>query len=127
RDLAGTQSLALDLPEGATVAALRAALAERVPALAGFLPRCAVAVSGEFAGDDRALSAVDDAAGLPPVSGGWQSRKPALFPLASPAPYGYLRLRRKRAAAKAAAPRQAITSVPGSGVSWMMASTVTLA
>ena len=70
RDLGGTGSLALELPEGATVAALRATLAEHLPALAGFLPRCAVAVGGDIAGDGKTLSAGDEAAVLPPVSGG---------------------------------------------------------
>ena len=70
RDLAGTGALAVELPPGASVGGLRAELAARSPALAAFLPRCAVAVNGEFAGDDKALSAGDEAAVLPPVSGG---------------------------------------------------------
>ena len=42
----------------------------RVPALAGLLARCAVAVSGEFAGDEVVLPAGAEVALLPPVSGG---------------------------------------------------------
>jgi molybdopterin converting factor subunit 1 len=70
RDLAGADFLAVDLPGGATVADVRRALAERVPALGALLPRCAVAVNEEFAGDDLAVPRDADVALLPPVSGG---------------------------------------------------------
>ena len=70
RDLAGPGPLALELPDGATVEALRSALASRWPALWASLPRCAVAVNGEYAQDGQALADGDEAAVLPPVSGG---------------------------------------------------------
>ncbi len=70
RDLAGASAVSVDLPEGATVGEMRAALAGQMPALAALLPRCAVAVGGEYAADDRGLRAGEEVAVLPPVSGG---------------------------------------------------------
>lgn len=70
RDLAGAASAGLELPEGATVAVLRAALAEAYPRLGEFLPLCAAAVGGEVASDETALADGAEVAVLPPVSGG---------------------------------------------------------
>ena len=70
RDLAGAASVSVDLPPGATVAALRAALAARHPALAPLLARSAVAVDHDFADDDHALTPAAEVAVIPPVSGG---------------------------------------------------------
>jgi molybdopterin synthase catalytic subunit/molybdopterin synthase sulfur carrier subunit len=70
KDLAGAEALAVELPDGATVAGLRRRLAEVCPALAPLLPRCAVAVGGEFADDALRLTEAAEVAVLPPVSGG---------------------------------------------------------
>jgi len=70
RDLAGADSLAVELPAGATVADLRAELARRVPALAGLLARSAVALNHDFTEDDRVIGPADELAVIPPVSGG---------------------------------------------------------
>jgi molybdopterin converting factor subunit 1 len=70
RELAGTDMLALEVPPDITVAELRRRLATACPALAGLLPRCAVAVNGEFADEDRTVPPEADVALLPPVSGG---------------------------------------------------------
>jgi molybdopterin converting factor subunit 1 len=70
RDLAGTDRVAVEVPPDATAGDLRRQLAVRVPALAGLLERSALAVGGEFAGDDHRLSAEAEVALLPPVSGG---------------------------------------------------------
>ena len=70
RDLAGTASLSLELPDGATVADLRGTLAAAYPRLGEFLPRCAAAVGGEVASDELVLAEGVEAALLPPVSGG---------------------------------------------------------
>ena len=70
RDFAGTASMSLELPEGATVAGLRLSLAAACPRLGEFLPRCAVAVGGEFASDEAILKEDAEIAVLPPVSGG---------------------------------------------------------
>jgi molybdopterin converting factor subunit 1 len=70
KDLAGTDAVRVDLPEGATVAALRQRLAAAVPALAGLLERSAVAVNDEFADDTLPVPPGAVVALLPPVSGG---------------------------------------------------------
>ncbi len=44
KDLAGTASMEVELPDGATVAGLRGSLSRAYPRLGEFLPRCAVAV-----------------------------------------------------------------------------------
>jgi molybdopterin converting factor subunit 1 len=70
RERGGGDCLRLELPPGATVADLRAELARRVPELAGLLARSAVAVNQDFADDDQPVTAADELAIIPPVSGG---------------------------------------------------------
>jgi sulfur-carrier protein len=70
REHAGAEVLAVELPAGATVATLRSELARRAPALASLLAKSAVAVNHDFAEDDRVLTAADEVAVIPPVSGG---------------------------------------------------------
>ena len=70
RELAGTESIAVELLHRATVADLRAELARRIPALAGLLAKSALAVNHDFAEDDRVLVPADEVAVIPPVSGG---------------------------------------------------------
>lgn len=77
RERAGTDELLLDLPEGSRV---RDALAAApVVALAGGLP-LVMAVNREYARDDAPLSAGDELALVPPVSGGAQQPNPAAPP-----------------------------------------------
>jgi molybdopterin converting factor subunit 1 len=70
RELAGTDMLTLEVPAGIIVAELRQRLVAACPALAGLLPRCAVAVNDELADEDRTVPPEADVALLPPVSGG---------------------------------------------------------
>lgn len=70
REAAGVRELSVTLPESASVATLRALLAETQPAVAKLAGRLRVAVNREFAGSDRALADGDEIAFLPPVSGG---------------------------------------------------------
>ena len=70
RDMAGADSVAVELPDGATVADLRRRLAADHPALAGLLERSALAVENELAEDSLPLPANAEIALLPPVSGG---------------------------------------------------------
>ena len=70
RDLAGTDLMRVELPDGATVADVRRRLAIDCPALAGLLERSALAVENEFAADSLVLSVDAEVALLPPVSGG---------------------------------------------------------
>lgn len=70
RELAGDDSLVMELPEGSTIADLRHLLGEKNPNLAGLLTRCAVAVEEDFAEETRRLHEGCEVAFLPPVSGG---------------------------------------------------------
>lgn len=70
REKVGTDSLALDVPESATVADLRAALAAARPELAPLLPSTWIAVDSEYAGDDQPIRPDSEIALIPPVSGG---------------------------------------------------------
>ena len=70
REAAGTSSETVELPDGADVAALSAALAARHPGLARILPRCRVAVDQEFAPSDLRIGDGAEIAVIPPVSGG---------------------------------------------------------
>ena len=76
RDLAGTSTLAIEIPDGSTVGDLRRRLAAQVPALAGLLERSAVAVDTEFAPDSQPLRPESEIALLPPVSGGQPPSSP---------------------------------------------------
>jgi molybdopterin converting factor subunit 1 len=70
RDLARIDSLSLEIPPGATADDLRRCIASACPALADLLPRCALAVNDEFAGNDLVIPPGAEIAVLPPVSGG---------------------------------------------------------
>ncbi len=70
RDLAGAESIELDLPESARVRDLRAALCERCPNLNPIAGSLFIALNDDYADDDRPVRAEDRAACFPPVSGG---------------------------------------------------------
>jgi molybdopterin synthase catalytic subunit len=70
RELAGSGAVAVDVSPTATVADLRSELANRFPVLAGLLERSAVAVNHDFAEESHHLTAGDEVAVIPPVSGG---------------------------------------------------------
>ena len=70
RDLAGAESVSIEMPDQATVADLRNQLGSVYPALKGLLARSALAVNNEFADETTILPANAELALLPPVSGG---------------------------------------------------------
>lgn len=70
KELAGTSVDEIELPEGASVRSVIAHYESRVPRLKGSLPSLALAVNQQYAGPDTQLSANDEVALLPPVSGG---------------------------------------------------------
>lgn len=70
RELAGCGELAIEVPEGADVRALRSALCDAEPALAELARRSLIAVNEEYANDATRLKNDDVAALIPPVSGG---------------------------------------------------------
>ncbi len=66
----GSDQGAIELADGSSVADLRRSLEARYPELGPLWERLAVAVDGEIAGPDRALTDGCEVALLPPVSGG---------------------------------------------------------
>jgi molybdopterin synthase catalytic subunit len=71
RQLAGSPRIVVDLPEPATIAHLRAALAAACPTLQPLLPHTRIAVNNDYATDDSdQLPANAEVALIPPVSGG---------------------------------------------------------
>lgn len=70
RDLVGTGSLELQLPQGATVSDLVARLRNRGGPYGTLPPDPAVAVNREYARSDVALKDGDEVAFIPPVAGG---------------------------------------------------------
>jgi molybdenum cofactor cytidylyltransferase len=66
----GRTTIEVELPLGARVADLRAAIGHRLPALAPLLPKAMIAVDEEYASDDQALATGSRVAVIPPVSGG---------------------------------------------------------
>ena len=69
-DALGSTEAEIDLPEGSTVADLRAALDRDHPEMAPLWPRLAVAVDGRVVKADEPLADGSEVALLPPVSGG---------------------------------------------------------
>jgi molybdopterin converting factor small subunit len=70
RQRAGSPELTLDLPEPATVGALKRVLAERLPDLAPLVPKMLFAVADDYADDDATIPPGAAVAAIPPVSGG---------------------------------------------------------
>jgi len=70
KDSAGVDSVRVTLPDTASVADLKAALGEQVPALNRWMPGVIVAIDRTFAFDGDALVPGAEVAMFPPVSGG---------------------------------------------------------
>jgi molybdopterin synthase catalytic subunit len=70
RDLLGTSSLSVDLPEGATVADLVRELRDRGAPYDALPREPAVAVNRAYAFHSERLSPGDEVAFIPPVAGG---------------------------------------------------------
>ena len=70
RERAGLSSLAMELPDGATVAGLTDEVRRRFPRLAPPEVKIVVAVNAEYAEPEQALRPGDDVCLIPPVSGG---------------------------------------------------------
>lgn len=70
RDLAGSPTVLVELPQPATVADLRAALLRAKPQLQPLAASLLVAVGAEYAADTAPISPGEEVAVFPPVSGG---------------------------------------------------------
>jgi molybdopterin converting factor subunit 1 len=70
RELAGVDTMTVDVPEPATVATVWRATTETAPALIPFERALSCAVNASFSRMSHTVSEGDDVAFLPPVSGG---------------------------------------------------------
>jgi molybdopterin converting factor small subunit len=71
RQRAGRAEVVLDVPDPATVAALKSAMAAAYPELAPLIPQLMIAIDAEYAGDDASpIPPGAEVAAIPPVSGG---------------------------------------------------------
>jgi molybdopterin converting factor subunit 1 len=70
KEMVGKSADLIDLPDGASVRDLLARYEVQNPRLKESLPSLALAVNQQYAGPDTKLSADDEVALLPPVSGG---------------------------------------------------------
>ena len=66
----GADVVEVQLPEGATVHDLRAALAAQHPALAALLAQVRFAINSDYASDATIIPSDAEVALIPPVSGG---------------------------------------------------------
>jgi molybdopterin converting factor small subunit len=66
----GTETVSVEVPEGATVAQLRAALVAQFPNFEACAGHVLFAVNGQYAQDDVVLNQDAEVACIPPVSGG---------------------------------------------------------
>ncbi|GAB4023764.1 MoaD/ThiS family protein [Spirosoma koreense] len=69
RDLTGKTTISVPVREGASVGDLLGQVHQEYPALAG-IRSLLIAVNGEYAEPDQAISQQDEIALIPPVSGG---------------------------------------------------------
>ena len=70
KQAAGSDTIEIVLPAGATVAQLRDELARRAPALDALLPQLMFAVDKQYADDTVEIQQNAEVACIPPVSGG---------------------------------------------------------
>lgn len=70
RDLAGADSVTVELPEEASVADLKSALQNQHESLAPIVPHLLVAIGTDYADDSTNLDASAEVSCFPPVSGG---------------------------------------------------------
>ncbi len=70
RDLAGSDTVEVELPDGTTVGDLRREVAKQIPLARTLLLRSNIAVNHEAVENEHVLSPSDECAVIPPVSGG---------------------------------------------------------
>jgi len=70
RDLAGSDTEVVELPDGASVGDLRRELGKQLPLARTLLARSAIAVNQNSVENEHVITATDECAVIPPVSGG---------------------------------------------------------
>jgi molybdopterin converting factor small subunit len=81
RQKAGQAEVEVEVPDPATVADLKMAIADAYPELSPLVPHLLIAINGDYAGDDRSpIPPGAEVAAIPPVSGGSPSGFDRGFP-----------------------------------------------
>jgi molybdenum cofactor cytidylyltransferase len=81
RQQTGRAAVDLDVPEPATVAALKRALAAAFPELARLVPQLMIAINADYVPDEeRLIPPGAEVAAIPPVSGGGHEKRATLTP-----------------------------------------------
>lgn len=70
KDLAGSETISVEVPDEATVGDLRSALHEQFPTLEPIIPNLHVAIGTDYANDTATLDKSQSISCFPPVSGG---------------------------------------------------------
>lgn len=70
RDVAGSETISVELPDESRVADLRSEIARQYPAMSSLATSLLVAVGTDYADETTVLSPEADVACFPPVSGG---------------------------------------------------------
>lgn len=70
RQIVGAEAVDLELPENSTVAELKKRMAAEYPEMERVLASSMIAVNGEYVSEQYVLSAGEELACIPPVSGG---------------------------------------------------------
>ena len=70
KQIAGAESMVVELDDRATVGQLRQALVAQIPELSATMAHVAIAVDAQYSSDEVVLSAESEVACIPPVSGG---------------------------------------------------------
>ncbi len=70
RELAGAETVSIELPDDATAATVLQSLARQHPKLHELLPACRLAVDLRFVPPDEPVADAQQVALIPPVSGG---------------------------------------------------------
>ena len=70
KDLAGSETISVEVPDNATVGDLRSALRDQFPGLEPVIPNLHVAIGTDYANDSATLNESQSISCFPPVSGG---------------------------------------------------------
>jgi molybdopterin converting factor small subunit len=70
KDLAGSETISVEVPDNATVGDLRSALSEQFAALGPVISNLHVAIGTDYASDTATLEESQSISCFPPVSGG---------------------------------------------------------
>ena len=69
-EVTGSEEIEIEIKESGKVSDLRESLSEKFPEFMGRMESIAVSINQEFAGEGSIISASDEIALIPPISGG---------------------------------------------------------